>query len=679
MNGRPLRWLWTTLLLLVSLPRSAAADSPIHLEVAPVLGTGSPASDGWGELSVRLENSGTTPVSGMLELRSNALVNETARVISSAPFSLAPHARVHLFLPENGLASRNGRSRVRALDTQGKELDSADLAPQRTFDALLFHLDVPSRIMSTLSGFPLPVTRRSYSYGYGGSTLSVTIPELNQSSGEAILPDLAAGYAGATLVLANGRRLSSMDPAALDALGNWLLAGGALAVSIDRPEDLASPWLEAFAGGRVQRTGAARALAHTTQFTVRSDPQNGKHLGYGELHVAQEARAPSLAVARALHGFSGGNLRDTPWGAAASYGLGELHLLAFDPNTEAAASDRWVELELADLVRHAWERASAVALPHAQASMEDARLPAVRKLLDPNQGTRWTIAVSALLLLLYAALAGPLNFHLAARKGRPLAALWHLPIWALSVMAAIVVLGICGKGINGRSRHLTLIEAGAGMGRAAATRFRGLYASSSENLTVRAARGAVLDVTGDPDESPRDLLTDRDGLRLDRLRAKPWDLLLVREDAFVNLAGGVSLTALPNGDLSIKNQTARDLLGVVVAVPSGHWGFLPRIKDGQSAKFSDAKALPSPMTIGATRALSAALFASTVNAQAAAGLGDAWEAFESLTGTDADWWPEESPVLLAQLEGGEGASSDSGLKIETDRVLIRVVGYGGVK
>ena len=42
-------------------------------------------------------------------------------------------------------------------------------------------------------------------------------------------------------------------------------------------------------------------------------------------------------------------------------------------------------------------------------------------MLDPNEGTRWTVVVSTLLLLIYAALAGPLNFYLAQRAGRPLA------------------------------------------------------------------------------------------------------------------------------------------------------------------------------------------------------------------------------------------------------------------
>ena len=39
----------------------------------------------------------------------------------------------------------------------------------------------------------------------------------------------------------------------------------------------------------------------------------------------------------------------------------------------------------------------------------------------------------------------------------------------------------------------------------------------------------------------RDLLVDRDGLRLERLREKPWEVQVVREDGFLNLGAGVSL------------------------------------------------------------------------------------------------------------------------------------------
>jgi len=62
---------------------------------------------------------------------------------------------------------------------------------------------------------------------------------------------------------------------------------------------------------------------------------------------------------------------------------------------------------------------------------------------------------------------------------------------------------------------------------------------------------------------------------------------------------------------------------------------------------------------------------------ASPGLGDAWKAIDSATGrTAVDWFPRGVPVVLAQIEGGEGTASDSGFRVDKDRLLVRVVGWG---
>jgi len=60
------------------------------------------------------------------------------------------------------------------------------------------------------------------------------------------------------------------------------------------------------------------------------------------------------------------------------------------------------------------------------------------------------------------------------------------------------------------------------------------------------------------------------------------------------------------------------------------------------------------------------------------GLVAAWAAIGATVSNQVNWWPEDVPVVLAQMEGGEGYSSDAGLGVDMDRVLIRVVGWGGV-
>lgn len=659
--------------------RRASAQSLLTVEAVPVLGVGSPSVDGWGEVYVRLENNGATPLSGFLELHALGSGRAGPRTLSRAPFALAPKGKVSLLLPSHSLVMRAGEAKVVAVDQRGVVLSDVQLPPLRTLDPLLFDLNVPSRLAPLLSAQPMPIRRRGLGYSYGGSTLSVTTPQINVSSGEPVLPDLAAGYASATLVLASGRTITSLSPPAQSALLSWVLAGGALALVIDRPEDLHSAWLEALAGGHVQGSAAAHQLSGVAQFAVPIDPASKGAMGSAP-RIAVESARPSAELAATFFGLNGGNLRVSPWGESTSYGLGEVHFLAFNPDAELGASDQWLRLKMMDLVRHAWERASVVALPHGQAALDDSRGANVRRLLDPNESTRWTVVVSTLLLLLYSALAGPLNFYLAQRAGRPLRALVHLPVWAGFALASIVLLGVLGKGVTGRARHLTLIEAGAGMARASVTRFRGLYGARSDDLTVRAARGSVLDVLGEPDEVMRDLLVDRDGLRLEKLREKPWEVQVVREDGFTSLGAGVSLVLGSDGEVAIKNRCARDLLSVVVKTPGRGLTYFPKIADGESVLVSRGRPLPgaaSPSSAAGAHGLSVSNFHDAVE-EHAKGVGAAWEALEALTGGDADWWPDDVPVLIAELEGGEGRNQDSGLHIDVDRVLLRVVGYGGV-
>ena len=61
----------------------------------------------------------------------------------------------------------------------------------------------------------------------------------------------------------------------------------------------------------------------------------------------------------------------------------------------------------------------------------------------------------------------------------------------------------------------------------------------------------------------------------------------------------------------------------------------------------------------------------------APGLAEAWGAVEDASTQTTDWFPDGIPSLIAQIDGGEGKVSDSGLRLETDRLLVRVVGFGG--
>jgi hypothetical protein len=359
-----------------------------------------------------------------------------------------------------------------------------------------------------------------------------------------------------------------------------------------------------------------------------------------------------------------------------------VHLLAFDA-TEQYLSDRWTQLKFLDLLRHAWERESSILLPLGQTGFDGYRTNEIRAVLDPNRSMRWTIVAAALVLLVYASLAGPFNFWLASRRGKPLRALLHLPFWAAGALGLVVALGVVAKGVTGHARRLTLIEAGAGMERAAATRFRGLYASSSRDITVvPTSRSSLVEVSSGDDYVERTLVIDRDGARLERLRTRPWATVVVREDGFASLAGGVSIVRDASGDVVVKNRSARDLLGAVLKSPGRPAVAFARIRDGASVHERDgdatalSSALPKVGAYGTVHPLSAALLAPELDRHVE-GLGAAWKALEEAA-PDMDFWVEDVPVLIAELDGGEGKARDSGYAVDVDRVLVRVVGWGGV-
>ena len=53
-------------------------------------------------------------------------------------------------------------------------------------------------------------------------------------------------------------------------------------------------------------------------------------------------------------------------------------------------------------------------------------------------------------------------------------------------------------------------------------------------------------------------------------------------------------------------------------------------------------------------------------------------ALEYASPRNVEFWPPDVPVLIGQLDGGEGKQTDSGFPLEADRTLLRVVGTGGV-
>lgn len=642
------------------------------------LGDRTPAVEGWFSVSVTLENVTDEPVEGDLELKVEATyANSQLKV--RAPLSVAAKSRVSIELPVHGFNSSAPEMTLTAYSEAGLILAQLEIGSPIGLNPLLIDLEQPSRIASGIRGKGMYADDKPYGVNSGDPIVAVGTPSV--SKGELQLPTRAAGYASATLLLARSETLAKLTGPRLTAISDWVLAGGALAVVVTRPEDMRVGPLPRLTGGELTKGEAPRELQLTARFKI---PSGSSYSYGGTAGLLEKPATPSPTTVREFAVYSGGNLRPSPWGSSASYGLGEVHVLAFDATRSPEVDDEWVQLKVQDLMRHAWNRRDAEVFPHAMRSLDERRSDSVRRQLDPNEGTRWTVVISALLLLAYSVIAGPVNFFRSAKIGKPLRAFARLPIYALGTSVLIILLGVAAKGVSGRARHLSLIEAGAGMTRAPITRFRGFYDSSTRALSVSgSSREAVLDLAGyDASKAERELVVDRDGLRIDGIEGKPWQTIVIREDDLTDLGGGLSVVPTAGG-ADVVNRLARDLVGVVVKLPGQPARYFPKLADGATLHYSDGTALPP--RVGSGGSLSSKLswrsdlhsesFPKQMNRDTD-GAPAAWKAIDDSV-PSLDWWPDDVPVVLAQFDGGEGKTSDSGLRLETDRVLIRVVGWGG--
>ena len=689
-------------LALAMAPAAARADAPlppddpslglpgarhkVYFEVSPVIGDAGGYPMGSVELLIRIRNGDPQAHKGLVTIKNDESWGQPP-VGARAPFSVGANENTLVRIPLRA----SGGLGVRATLEDGEVVFDTHLYARNANDITVALLTPTSPARPALMGmavspaFNPPETRGGTSAFRNVSLLATRV---DTTSGDPILPERTIGWSGTDLVVARTDLIGRLGAESMEALAGWVLGGGTLALVVARPEDLRAARTMALLGGEA-RPGAPSPLLRAPLIEVSPTPGD-----------PQPTRAPQQNAApreeTKLQGWVGGNLEPSPYGSSAVYGLGEVVVLAFDPDEPTVISDPFAQARLLDLSRRAFDRHASTVLGEAPNGYAGAADEEVRRQLDPNESTRWTIGVAALLLLVYAILAGPISFSRATRRGKPLRALWHLPIWSLATFLAIVALGAFSKGFVGRSRRLTIVDAGAGMNVAVARRYRGFYAARATDVVVRATDRSsfpwMAEVEGVEHLAGAHLEAERDGARLADVPALPWECVVVREDGFVSLGEGISVED-DGTSIRIGNHTGRALRGVLAKQPDEAFFFFERIDDGESVSTAGKASLSADVThaswvrqvqggrpIGRAtiHPLNAYQIASTrIFDDASTGLGDAWKAIDSATGrTSADWFPQGVPVVLAQIDGGEGKREDSGFQVDKDRLLVRVVGWG---
>jgi hypothetical protein len=305
----------------------------------------------------------------------------------------------------------------------------------------------------------------------------------------------------------------------------------------------------------------------------------------------------------------------------------------------------------------------------------------VRKFLDPNHGFRPSLGVAAVLVVAYALFVGPFAFGRARRLGRPLEVLRMTPVLALALFAVLVGLGKIGKGFRGRARRLGVVEVAGGATQATATTLHAFYVADPSMVDVVASRpiDTVHVVEPSIDGDPIEL--DRGTIAVRAVRAHPWQTIVVAEEGARNLPGGIVLEG--NGPrLTLINNTPWTLEHVVlhpetVAVAPARSRYFASVPPGGTVVARDGIAVDRRIRPFGYHSAPGDTIIAPKDPSA-----DAMDAVEALVtswpgAAAANPLPFEVPIATAIVRTAGGESS--GLKVESEAMLLRVVGLGGGK
>lgn len=486
----------------------------------------------------------------------------------------------------------------------------------------------------------------------GAATAQVSTVQIASETNDPILPDVSGGWTGAAVVVVPSDILARLSGRPYDALAQWVLSGGLLAVSVTREEDLRGKNLQSLLGGEVHLTSASASSTLTF---------NGGTLQRGDV------------------------TKEGDDGDFARYGIGEVWLLrrdpwarSFDPKSPKAIYGLWQ--------RARGRRASLVTLPAGTGLRwyDDDR---VLKFLDPNHGFRPALGIAAILVALYAILVGPVAFGRARKVGRPLFVMRATPLLALALFAMVIGLGKLGKGFRGRARNLTLLDVGGGATRGVSTTLRAFYLADPTTLDLTAQRPIDTLRVVEPFIDNGAIDIDRQAMAIHGVRAHPWQTVVVAEEGERELPGGIVLEG--NGlSLTLINKSPWTLEHVVLhpetqAVGPARSRYFAKVGPGETVTARDGiavdrriKPLPYQLSTG-VKEKESLVQPNEASADAVDALDALITQWSSAAYPTSDPLPTDQPMATAIVRTSGGSAG--GVKIEKEAILVRVIGLGGGK
>ncbi len=629
---------------------------------------------GWQSWAIHLGQSSPESVSGFVQSRpTNAPVAGTLTSSTRVPFSLAGSRSTTLELPIQ-VDPRVESTAVDIFASDGRLLKTLTLDRNKPGDVLLYDLEPSGTLGAVLDGQRLVSVRDSPKAGVELHRLAVGTTAIDPQTTRPRLPALPGSYDRASCVFARSERLIALSQTELQALSLALLRGGCLAVVVTQLDHLASPVLTAWLGGPAHPDAVPVSLVEPESF-VDAPSHARRPLSWRSL-------APSPQVVADLRGYQGGNLHTSPFGACAAFGLGEVHLLAFDPSLPAASQDPWTQAKLLTLIRHARQRHRVLLTSNHRPWKSQGKSRDLLTALNPSPATDWAVGLGLVGVLACSLLIVPLGLRWLKRPEPPGRALRQLTAYAVMASLLVLLIGLATRvhatgSLLGRVERLTLLEVGAGMSHGAGLGWYGLTTTTERSLTLNATGPfSLLDVAS-PVETGSTLIIEPGTARLDVLSAAAGRPLLVAEESFVDLGGELVVQPIED-EYGLVSRLPYDLDAVLAWDPKrGTLHYFSKIEPRARLPLSQGRLLtraptPAPGTVGMLVVSNLQPFTGQRNRR----LLRLWQALAETVGP-AEWWPTDVPAILAARKLPRRSAHIAELPLGEDWILYRFLGLGG--
>jgi hypothetical protein len=504
----------------------------------------------------------------------------------------------------------------------------------------------------------------------GGLKLRV-VPAVAKD-GTTLLPSRVPTWHGIQTVFMSTELLVGLESMELTALTGFVLAGGTLALSVSRPEDLKHPTLVKLVGGQVNESAVAPVQLSAFPKPFAMTPEFNKYVGV--VNPRDEVQ---------LHGYTGGNLQADVYGSTAAYGLGQVALLSFNLDNPQHVDDPWVGIRLLELTRQSFERkaVSASGVGATQQFSKSGSHSQVREVLHKDRSLRWGIVVISLLLCAYSALIGPVLYGLGKKRNDLLLPIRWMPVASLAAFFLVVIFGTISKGLWGESRRVSFVELGSGMSVGVGNIYRGFYTPSGQRVDVGQTNASTsLNALYSLELGPH-YSVEGQAVKIGGFESVPSQTVVVREDGIINVGGNISMRPEASGSITLTNNTPKTLEHIVLKTHTEQVVYARRLAPGQALSSLEMTSDNPDFRHWTATPLSGRMrpfedFAFKSAFQDDDTIGDLWDAMDGANVESANWFPQGVPVALAVIAESDGPDSDSGFKLKSSVTLLRVVGFG---